>query len=40
MKDIRHITTEDLQGVEAVVHMAELSNHLLVHLLDICKAII
>ncbi|MBN3942060.1 MAG: SDR family oxidoreductase [Nostoc sp.] len=25
-KDIRHITTEDLQGVEAVVHMAELSN--------------
>ncbi|MBN3893576.1 MAG: SDR family oxidoreductase [Nostoc sp. JL31] len=25
-KDIRHITTEELQGVEAVVHMAELSN--------------
>lgn len=25
-KDIRHITTEDLQGVEAVVHLAELSN--------------
>ncbi|MEH1968575.1 NAD-dependent epimerase/dehydratase family protein [Nostoc sp.] len=25
-KDIRHITKEDLQGVEAVVHMAELSN--------------
>ena len=25
-KDIRHITQEDLQGVEAVVHMAELSN--------------
>lgn len=25
-KDIRHITVEDLQGVEAVVHMAELSN--------------
>ena len=25
-KDIRHITTEDLQGVEAIVHMAELSN--------------
>ncbi|MBN3922242.1 SDR family oxidoreductase [Nostoc sp. NMS4] len=25
-KDIRHITIEDLQGVEAVVHMAELSN--------------
>lgn len=25
-KDIRHITAEDLQGVEAVVHMAELSN--------------
>jgi nucleoside-diphosphate-sugar epimerase len=25
-KDIRHITLEDLQGVEAVVHMAELSN--------------
>ncbi len=25
-KDIRHITSEDLQGVEAVVHMAELSN--------------
>lgn len=25
-KDIRHITREDLQGVEAVVHMAELSN--------------
>ncbi|MDJ0687943.1 MAG: SDR family oxidoreductase [Xenococcaceae cyanobacterium MO_188.B32] len=25
-KDIRHITAEDLRGVEAVVHMAELSN--------------
>ncbi len=25
-KDIRNITTEDLQGVEAIVHMAELSN--------------
>lgn len=25
-KDIRHITIEDLQGVDAVVHMAELSN--------------
>lgn len=25
-KDIRHITTSDLQGVDAVVHMAELSN--------------
>ncbi|WP_036479018.1 NAD(P)-dependent oxidoreductase [Myxosarcina sp. GI1] len=25
-KDIRHITAEDLQGVDAVVHMAELSN--------------
>jgi nucleoside-diphosphate-sugar epimerase len=25
-KDIRHITPEDLQGVDAVVHMAELSN--------------
>lgn len=25
-KDIRQITAEDLQGVEAVVHMAELSN--------------
>lgn len=25
-KDIRHITTQDLQGVEAVVHLAELSN--------------
>lgn len=25
-KDIRHITAEDLQGVEAIVHMAELSN--------------
>lgn len=25
-KDIRHITPEDLQGVEAIVHMAELSN--------------
>ena len=25
-KDIRHITAEDLQDVEAVVHMAELSN--------------
>jgi len=25
-KDIRNITAEDLQGVEAIVHMAELSN--------------
>jgi nucleoside-diphosphate-sugar epimerase len=25
-KDIRNISTEDLQGVEAIVHMAELSN--------------
>lgn len=25
-KDIRHITAEDLQGIEAVVHMAEISN--------------
>ena len=25
-KDIRQITAEDLQGVEAIVHMAELSN--------------
>lgn len=25
-KDIRHLTTEDLAGVEAIVHMAELSN--------------
>lgn len=25
-KDIRHIAPEDLQGVEAIVHMAELSN--------------
>ena len=25
-KDIRHITVGDLQGVEAIVHMAELSN--------------
>ncbi|MDJ0797069.1 MAG: SDR family oxidoreductase [Calothrix sp. MO_167.B12] len=25
-KDIRHINPEDLQGVEAIVHMAELSN--------------
>jgi nucleoside-diphosphate-sugar epimerase len=25
-KDIRHITAEDLQGIEAIVHMAELSN--------------
>jgi nucleoside-diphosphate-sugar epimerase len=26
MKDIRHITEEDLEGFDAVVHMAELSN--------------
>ncbi len=26
LKDIRHITSEDLEGIEAVVHMAELSN--------------
>ena len=25
-KDIRHITAEDLEGVEGIVHMAELSN--------------
>ncbi|HEY9878950.1 MAG TPA: SDR family oxidoreductase [Leptolyngbyaceae cyanobacterium] len=25
-KDIRHISAEDLEGVEAIVHMAELSN--------------
>ena len=25
-KDIRHISAEDLQDVEAIVHMAELSN--------------
>jgi nucleoside-diphosphate-sugar epimerase len=25
-KDIRHITAEDLQGVDGIVHMAELSN--------------
>lgn len=25
-KDIRHITIEDLQGIDAIVHMAELSN--------------
>src|SRR4029077_9352773 len=25
-KDLRHVTTEDLKGVDAVVHMAELSN--------------
>ncbi len=25
-KDIRHITSDDLQGIEAIVHMAELSN--------------
>jgi nucleoside-diphosphate-sugar epimerase len=25
-KDIRHISVEDLQGVDAIVHMAELSN--------------
>ncbi|MBW4632555.1 MAG: SDR family oxidoreductase [Iphinoe sp. HA4291-MV1] len=25
-KDIRHITLEDVQGVDAIVHMAELSN--------------
>lgn len=26
VKDIRHVTAEDLQGYDAVVHMAELSN--------------
>src|SRR5215213_6408672 len=26
IKDIRHITTDDLAGFDAVVHMAELSN--------------
>src|ERR1051325_9890614 len=26
VKDLRHITDEDLRGIEAVVHMAELSN--------------
>lgn len=25
-KDLRHVTVEDLQGIEAIVHMAELSN--------------
>src|SRR6266496_4952752 len=25
-KDLRHITVEDLKGVDAIVHMAELSN--------------
>ncbi|WP_268761250.1 NAD-dependent epimerase/dehydratase family protein, partial [Frankia sp. AvcI1] len=25
-KDLRHLTVEDLAGVDAVVHMAELSN--------------
>jgi nucleoside-diphosphate-sugar epimerase len=25
-KDIRHVTAEDLQGIDAIVHMAELSN--------------
>jgi nucleoside-diphosphate-sugar epimerase len=25
-KDIRHITSDDLKGIEAIVHMAELSN--------------
>jgi nucleoside-diphosphate-sugar epimerase len=25
-KDIRHITSDDLEGIEAIVHMAELSN--------------
>ena len=25
-KDLRHITTDDLRGIDAVVHMAELSN--------------
>ena len=25
-KDLRHVAVEDLKGVEAVVHMAELSN--------------
>src|SRR5918998_2316722 len=25
-KDLRHITADDIQGVEAVVHLAELSN--------------
>src|SRR5215218_4720749 len=26
VKDLRHVTAADLEGVEAVVHMAELSN--------------
>lgn len=26
VKDIRHLTVEDLEGIEAVVHLAELSN--------------
>ena len=34
VKDIRHITREDLEGVDAVVHMAELSNDPLGELLS------
>src|ERR1700678_1479479 len=26
IKDLRHITAEDLEGIDAVVHLAELSN--------------
>ncbi len=33
-KDIRHITVEDLEGVDAIVHMAELSNDPLGELLS------
>jgi nucleoside-diphosphate-sugar epimerase len=33
-KDIRHITREDLEGVDAIVHMAELSNDPLGELLS------
>ena len=33
-KDIRHVTPEDLEGVDAIVHMAELSNDPLGELLS------